>query len=87
MLQNIRVDRLVDVNTNSTVPHVTYFVTISNEGKVLMKEWFHDHEGDLYIRFKEVEYTEGEPSDDGLVIFHYSDNKIAAVEIMNITAF
>lgn len=44
--------RLVDVNTKSTVPHVTYFVTLSKEGKVLMKEWFHDHEGDLPFKIK-----------------------------------
>lgn len=48
---------------------------------------YDEEEGDLYIRFKEAEYTEGEPSHDGLVIFHYSDNKIAAIEIMNVTAF
>ena len=47
---------------------------------------YDDEEGDLYIRFKEVEYTEGEPTDDGLVIFHYSGNKIAALEIMDVTA-
>ena len=54
--------------------------------KVIMAD-YDDEEGDLYVRFKEAEYTEGEPSDDGLVIFHYSDNKIAAVEIMDVTAF
>ena len=48
---------------------------------------YDEEEGDLYIRFKEAEYTEGEPSDDGLVIFHYSNNKLAAVEIMDVTAF
>lgn len=48
---------------------------------------YDEKEGDLYVRFEEAEFTEGEPSDDGLVIFHYSDNKIAAIEIMDLTAF
>ena len=63
--------KLVDVNTNSTVPHVTYFVTISKEEKVLMKEWFHDHEGDLPFKIKPKEgskvtvYGEQEPTLNG----------------------
>lgn len=63
--------KLVDVNTNSTVPHVTYFVTISKEGKVLMKEWFHDHEGDLPFKIKPkgvskiTVYGEQEPTLNG----------------------
>jgi hypothetical protein len=48
---------------------------------------YDEEEGDLYIRFREAEYTEGEPSDDGLVIFHYSNNKLAAIEIMDVTVF
>lgn len=63
--------KLVDANTNSTVPHVTYFVTLSKEGKVLMKEWFHDHEGDLLFKIKPKEgskitvYGEQEPTLNG----------------------
>ncbi|MGH9878135.1 MAG: DUF2283 domain-containing protein [Nitrososphaerales archaeon] len=54
--------------------------------KVTMVD-YDEEEGDLYIRFREAEYTEGEPTEDGLVIFHYSDNRIAALEIMDVVAF
>jgi uncharacterized protein YuzE len=42
--------------------------------------------GSLYIRFKSAEATEGEPTDDGKIIFHYDKKgKTAAVEITDIT--
>ena len=42
--------------------------------------------GDLYIRFKNADSTEGEPTSDGKVIIHYDKKgKIAAVEITDIT--
>ena len=42
--------------------------------------------GDLYIRFKNADTTEGEPTSDGKVIIHYDKKaKIAAVEITDIT--
>jgi uncharacterized protein YuzE len=42
--------------------------------------------GDLYIRFKNADATEGEPTGDGKVIIHYDKKgKIAAVEITDIT--
>jgi uncharacterized protein YuzE len=43
--------------------------------------------GDLYIRFKNVEATDGEPTSDGKAIIHYDKKgKVAAVEITDITA-
>ncbi len=43
--------------------------------------------GDLYIRFKNADATEGEPTSDGKTIIHYDKKgKIAAVEITDITA-
>jgi uncharacterized protein YuzE len=42
--------------------------------------------GDLYIRFKNTETTEGEPTSDGKTIVHYDKKgKIAAIEITDIT--
>ena len=42
--------------------------------------------GDLYIRFKNADTTEGEPTNDGKTIIHYDKKgKIAAVEITDIT--
>ena len=43
--------------------------------------------GDLYIRFKNADTTEGEPTSDGKTIIHYDKKgKIAAIEITDITA-
>ncbi len=44
--------KLVDVDSNKTIPHVTYFITFSKEETVLLKEWFHDHEGDLPLKIR-----------------------------------
>jgi hypothetical protein len=45
---------------------------------------YDDKEGDLYIRFKESLHTEGEPTDDGLVIVHRDRSGIVAIEILNL---
>ncbi len=54
--------------------------------KVVMID-YDEEDGSLYIRFKNVDHTEGEPTTDGRVIVHYEpqSNKIAAIEILNIT--
>ena len=53
--------------------------------RVIMAD-YDDKEGDLYLRFSEAERTEGEPSDDGLVIFHRDrkKNALVAVEILKL---
>ena len=43
--------------------------------------------GDLYIRFKNADITEGEPTSDEKAIVHYDKKgKIIAIEITDITA-
>ena len=43
--------------------------------------------GDLYVRFKNADATEGEPTRDGKTIIHYDKNgKIVAVEITDIAS-
>lgn len=42
--------RLFDSNTNQSFKHVTYLITIEKEGKTLLTDWFHDHNGDLRIQ-------------------------------------
>jgi uncharacterized protein YuzE len=43
--------------------------------------------GDLFVRFRHTEHTEGEATEDGKVIVHYDKKgKIAAIEITDITA-
>ena len=51
--------------------------------KVIMAD-YDDKEGDLYIRFKEASHTEGEPTEDGLVIVHRDGESIAAIEILDL---
>ena len=54
--------------------------------KVTMADYGEDV-GDLYVRFRYAEKTEGETSDDGLVILHYDEKEeIVGIEIMNIDA-
>lgn len=53
--------------------------------KVLMAD-YDDAEGDLYVRFRETEPTEGESADDGLLIVHRDmKNRIVAIEVLNLT--
>jgi uncharacterized protein YuzE len=41
---------------------------------------------DLYIRFKNADTTEGEPTSDGKLIVHYDKKgKIAAIEIADVS--
>ena len=48
---------------------------------------FGEDVGDLFVRFRHADSTEGEATADGKVIVHYDKKgKIAAVEIMGITA-
>jgi uncharacterized protein YuzE len=43
--------------------------------------------GDLFVRFRHAEHTEGEATEDAKVIVHYDKKgKIAAIEIADITA-
>ncbi len=43
--------------------------------------------GDLFVKFRHAEHTEGDAMADGKVIVHYDEKgKIAAVEITDITA-
>jgi small nuclear ribonucleoprotein (snRNP)-like protein len=44
--------RLFDTNTNKSFSHVTYFISIQKEGKKLLSDWFHSHDGDLRIVIK-----------------------------------
>jgi uncharacterized protein YuzE len=47
---------------------------------------YDENVGDLYIRFKNADTTEGEPTSDGKVIVHYDKKgKIASIEIGDIT--
>ncbi len=51
--------------------------------KVVMVD-YDDVEGDLYLRFREAERTEGESTDDGLLVVHNDKRGIAAIEILDL---
>ena len=42
--------RLFDSNTNKSFSHVTYYIIIEKDGKRLLADLFHDHNGDLKIQ-------------------------------------
>ncbi|HEY7571466.1 MAG TPA: hypothetical protein VH796_08855 [Nitrososphaeraceae archaeon] len=46
--------RLFDSNTNKSFSHVNYFITIDKNGKVLLSDWFHSHNGDLGLQVDPV---------------------------------
>ena len=41
--------RLFDSNTNKSFSHITYYIIIEKDGKRLLADLFHDHNGDLKI--------------------------------------
>ena len=48
---------------------------------------FGEDVGDLFVRFRHADSTEGEATADGKVIVHYDKKgKIAAIEITDLTA-
>src|ERR687886_190742 len=46
--------RLFDSNTNQSFSHVTYYVILEKDGKRLLSDMFHDHNGDLKIQVKQL---------------------------------
>ena len=44
--------RLFDSNSNQSFSHVTYYIIVEKDGKRLLSEWFHAHNGDLGIKME-----------------------------------
>lgn len=44
--------KLFDSNTREGIKHVTYFITIEKDGKKLLSDMFHDHNGDLRLQIR-----------------------------------
>jgi hypothetical protein len=44
--------KLFDSNTREGIKHVTYFITIEKDGKKLLSDMFHDHNGDLKLQIR-----------------------------------
>ena len=49
--------RLFDSNTNQSFNHVTYYIIIEKDGKRLLSNMFHDHNGHLILRVNPVNAT------------------------------
>ena len=49
--------RLFDSNTNQSFNHVTYYIIIEKDGKRLLSNMFHDHNGDLILQVNPVDAT------------------------------
>jgi hypothetical protein len=49
--------RLFDSNTNQSFNHVTYYIIIEKDGKRLLSNMFHDHNGDLILQVNPVNAT------------------------------
>jgi hypothetical protein len=44
--------RLLDSNINQSFSHVTCYITIEKDGKVLLSNWFHAHDGNLGLKIR-----------------------------------
>ncbi|MGH9877464.1 MAG: hypothetical protein ACRD5H_07480, partial [Nitrososphaerales archaeon] len=44
--------RLKDAKTDTAVPHATFFVTIDKQGRTLISDQFHAHDGELFLAIK-----------------------------------
>ena len=42
--------RLFDSNTNQSFNHVTYYIIVEKDGKRLLSDMFHDHDGELKVQ-------------------------------------
>lgn len=42
--------RLFDAKTDETIQHVSYFITVEKDGKLLMRDLFHSHQGNLKLK-------------------------------------
>jgi hypothetical protein len=74
---------LLDIDLREVLEKIKRRYGLRLPPRVLMADY--DKAGDLYIRFRGADRTEGEPTDDGLVIVHYDQqSRLAAVEILSL---
>src|SRR5919205_1543667 len=57
--------RLFDSNTNQSFSHVTYYVILEKDGKRLLSDMFHDHNGDLKIQVNPINTTTSKSDNNG----------------------
>ena len=76
---------LLDIDVRSVLEAVEAKYGVKLPRRVITIDYGEDV-GDLFVRFRHAEHTEGEATADGKAIIHYDKKgKIAAVEITDIT--
>lgn len=65
--------KFFDTKTNNPIKHVTYFIKLIKNDKTVMMEWFHAHDGDLFIKVR--------PSKQEKVVFNADVDPITAAYI------
>ncbi|MCW4003807.1 MAG: DUF2283 domain-containing protein [Candidatus Bathyarchaeota archaeon] len=86
-VQNIqKIKTLLEIDAREVLERMEAKYNVKLPRRVITLD-FDENVGDLYIRFKTTEVTEGEPTEDGKAIIHYDKKgKITAVEITDISA-
>ncbi len=78
-----KANTLLDLDLREILRMVKRKYHLAIPTRVIMAD-YDQKEGDLYIRFKEAKHTEGEPTEDGLIIVHRDRDRIVAIEILNV---
>lgn len=77
---------LLDIDVKSVLEKVEAKYGLKLPKQVITIDYGEDI-GDLFVRFRHADSTEGEATADGRVIVHYDKKgKIAAIEVTDITA-
>ena len=80
-------ETLLDIDVRSILEKVEKKYGLKLPRRVITID-FGEDVGDLFVRFRHADSTEGEATEDGKVIVYYDrKGRIAAVEIIDITAF
>jgi uncharacterized protein YuzE len=79
-----RAKTLLDMDVRSVLEKAEAKYGLKLSRRVIAIDYGEDV-GDLFVKFRHAEHTEGEDTEDGKVIVHYdTKGKIAAIEITNI---
>lgn len=79
-----RAKTLLDIDVRSVLEKAEAKYGLKLPRRVIAIDYGEDL-GDLFVKFRHAEHTEGEATEDGKVIVHYdTKGKIAAIEITNI---
>ncbi|RSN73997.1 DUF2283 domain-containing protein [Candidatus Methanodesulfokora washburnensis] len=80
-----KTDTLLKIDVEGLLRTIEERYRINIPRKVVMMD-YDEETGSLFIKFMHEDIAEGEPTEDGLVIFHFSRNgDIVAVEITDIS--